>query len=387
MVGMSLKLGELLINEGIITQDQLDEALKCHVIFGIKLGSSLIELGLIQEDVLLDLLSRKLGVSPVSHAELNGVPPEVIALLSSVVAEKYRVIPIKLENKCLHVAMSDPTDFKAQDELSFITGNIIVPNIAPDIQILYALEKYYDVKLDHRYVSANFELKKIRAQNTIDESDVFVTDDSKYSISADYEATHKPNDLINVSIPKGVDGGVPNPDLEAPKPTARQAIELYTIDKLSLEFSKARNRDDVADIFIKYLGQEFNKCALLTIRGNNAVGWRAAAGGKQVKGFELITLEISKSSELNDVRVGKRHYFGTLAESPANLPLTEALNLTGFNTVLSLPVIMNNRVVALIVVSSDAASLQRRLEDLQKLVYKASLTFQIMVLKKKLLQT
>jgi hypothetical protein len=384
---MSLKLGELLIKEGLITQSQLDEALKCHVIFGIKLGSSLIELGLIREEVLLDLLSRKLGVPPVSHAELNDVPSEVITRLSSAVAEKFRVIPIRLENKCLHVAMSDPTDFKAQDELSFITGNIIVPNIAPDIQILYALEKYYGVKLDHRYVSANYELKKLRAQSSMDESDVFVTDDSKYAISADYAATHTPNELINVPIPKGLSNGLPKQASEAQEQTARQTIELYTIDKLSLDFSRARNRDDVADIFIKYLGQEFNRCALLTIRGNIAVGWRAVVGGKQVKGFEHTTLEISKSSELSEIFIGKHYFFGTLAESQPNLPLTTALNLTVFNTILSLPVVMNDRVVAMIVVSSDAMSLHRRLEELQKLVYKASLTFQIMVLKNKLLQT
>jgi len=384
---MSLKLGELLIKEGFVTQAQLDEALKCHVIFGVKLGSSLIELGIIQEEVLLNLLSRKLGVPPVSRAELNEVPSDVIARLSPAVAEKFRVIPVRLENRCLHVAMSDPTDLKAQDELSFITGNIIVPCIAADIQILYALEKYYHVKLDHRYVSANCELKKIRTRNTIVESDAFVTDDSKYTISADYDNSTGPNELINVAIPKGLDRPASNLDSDTRERTARSTIELYTIDKLSLDFSKARDRDDVADIFIRYLGQEFNKCALLTIRGNMAVGWRAVVSGKQVKGFEQTTLEISKSPELCELFTGKRYFFGSVAESQANLPLTKALNLTVFNTVLSLPVVMNDRVVAMIVVSSDAMSLQRRLEELQKLVNKASLTFQIMVLKNKLLQT
>lgn len=384
---MSLKLGELLISEGIITQGQLDEALKCHVIFGIKLGSSLIELGFIEEGVLLELLSRKLGVPAVRHSELNEVPSAVIGRLSPPVAEKFRVIPLRLENKRLHVAMSDPTDFKAQEELSFITGNIIVPNIAPDIQILYALEKYYGVKLDHRYVSASCELKKTRRKSGADEADVFITDDSKYSISADYEARPKPDGMINVSIPKELGSAVPNQDPVVPKPLVKAAIELYTIDKLSLDFSKARTRDDVADIFIKYLGQEFNKCALFTIRGNVAFGWRAVISGKQIKDFELVTLEISKSAEFAELCAGKPYYFGTLAESQPNLPLVKTLMLSSFNTILSLPVVMNDRVVAMIVVSSDTMSLQRRLEELQKLVYKASLTFQIMVLKNKLLQT
>lgn len=384
---MSLKLGELLIDEGIITQTQLEEALKCHIIFGIKLGSSLIELGFIQEDVLLQLLSRKLRVPPVSHAELNEVPYDVIARLSPAVAEKFRVIPVRFENRRLHVAMSDPTDFKAQEELSFITGNVIVPNIAADIQILYALEKYYGVKLDHRYVRANCELQKIRTQNTSDESDAFVTDENKYTISADFEKRTESNDLINITIPKGLDRNLPDEDFETRERSVRQSIELYTIDKLSLDFSKARNSDDVADIFIKYLGQEFNKCALLTIRGNSAVGWRAVVSGKQVKSFEQMTLEVSKSSEISEIFTGKHYFFGTLAESQANLPFTTALNLTAFNTILLLPVVMNDRVVAMIAVSSDAMSLQRRLGELQKLVYKASLTFQILVLKNKLLQT
>jgi hypothetical protein len=384
---MSLKLGELLINEGIITQVQLDEALKCHIIFGIKLGSSLIELGMVQEDVLLELLSRKLGVPSVTHAELNGVPNEVIARLSPAVAEKFRVIPVRLENRRLHVAMSDPTDFKVREELSFITGNIIVPTIAPDIQILYALEKYYGVKLDHRYVRAGIELQKERARNLVGEPDAFVTDDSKYTISADFEKEAVPNDLIRVTIPKDIGRNVPDAVAEAREAATRPSIELYTIDKLSLDFSRARNRDDVADIFIKYLGQEFTRCALLTIRGNMAVGWRAVVNGKQIRGFEHTALEVSKSSELSEIYIGKHFFFGTLSESQANLPLTTALNLTAFNSILSLPVVMNDRVVAMIVVSSDAMSLQRRLGELQKLVYKASLTFQIMVLKNKLLQT
>jgi hypothetical protein len=384
---MSLKLGELLINEGIITQVQLDEALKCHIIFGIKLGSSLIELGMVQEDVLLELLSRKLGVPSVTHAELNGVPNEVISRLSPAVAEKFRVIPVRLENRRLHVAMSDPTDFKAREELSFITGNIIVPTIAPDIQILYALEKYYGVKLDHRYVRAGFELQKERARNMVNEADAFVTDESKYTISADFEKSPVSDDLINVTIPKELARAVPETASDTTGLVARPSIELYTIDKLSLDFSRARNRDDIADIFIKYLGQEFKKCALLTIRGNIAIGWRAVVNGKQIKGFEHSTLEVSKSSELSEIYIGKHFFFGTLAESPANLPLTSALGLTAFNPILSLPVVMNERVVAMIVVSSDAMSLQRRLGELQKLVYKASLTFQIMVLTNKLLQT
>lgn len=384
---MSLKLGELLINEGIITQDQLDEALKCHVIFGVKLGSSLIELGFVREDVLLDLLSRKLGVPSVAHDVLFSVPDDVIARLSPAVAAKFRVVPIKLDHKRLYVAMSDPTDLKAQEELSFISGHIIVPNIAPELQILYALEKYYAFKLDHRYVSASCELKRLRNYNKADESTEFITDDSQYTISADIERTAGSGGMIDVPIPKDLATGPAAVEPEPRKLTDMETIELYTIDKLSLDFSRAKNSDDVADIFIRYLGQEFNKCALMTVRGNRAIGWRAASGGRLVKDFGQTDIDLSQSQELAEILSDKQYFSGPLTKIPANLPLIQALDLSLFCTILALPVIMNDRVVAMIVVSADTASLQRRLADLQKLVYKASLTFQILVLKNKLLQT
>ena len=382
---MSLKLGELLINEGIITQDQLDEALKCHVIFGVKLGSSLIELGFVREDVLLDLLSKKLGVPSVTHEALFNVPSDVIARLSPAVASKFRVVPVKLDHKRLHVAMSDPTDLKAQEELSFITGHIIVPNIAPELQILYALEKYYAFKLDHRYVSASCELKRRRNYTKVDES--FITDDSKYTISADIERTAGTGGMIEVPIPKELTKAPVAAEPEPRKLTEKETIELYTIDKLSIDFSKAKNSDDVADVFIRYLGQEFSKCALMTVRGNRAIGWRAASGGRLVKDFGQTEIDLTQSPELAGILSDKLHFSGPLTKIPANLPLFQALDLSIFSSILALPVIMNDRVVAMIMVSADTASLQRRLDDLQKLVYKASLTFQILVLKNKLLQT
>jgi hypothetical protein len=384
---MSIKLGELLINEGVITQEQLDEALKCHIIFGIKLGSSLIELGFIQEDVLVTLLSKKLGVPAVSHSELLQVPADVIDRLSPAVAEKFRVIPIRLDHKHLRVAMSDPTDFKSLEELAFITGNIIDPMIAPEVQILFALEKYYGVTRDHRYVCVNTELQKRKERSVLDGSENFITDESMYTISADYSDKGMYGDLLNVPIPAVLYGGAPNSASTVQQRSQKPPLDLYTIDKLSLDFSKARNRDEVAQIFMKYLGQEFKKGALLTIRGHFAVGWKAINGEKPVKDFETVTLELSKSSELSEMLIGKHYFFGPLSSSAANQPIINALNLGSSDTVLSLPVVMNGRVVAMIVVSSDVISLQQRLGELQKLVFKASLTFQILVLKNKLLQT
>jgi hypothetical protein len=283
--------------------------------------------------------------------------------------------------------MSDPTDFKALEELSFITGNLIVPLIAPEVQILQALENYYGVTRDHRYVWANSNLQNRRDSKPPDWAESLVSDSSKYTISADFSGNEVFKDLLHVPIPADLHAASPFGDPADYDLPPKQSPEIYTFDRLSLDFSKAKNRDDVARIFIKYLGLGFKKGALLTIRGHSAVGWRAVNGEKQIKDFESVTLDVTKSSELSEILIGKHFFFGPLSESPANMPIIRSLNLKNSETVLSLPIVMNNRVVAMIVVSSDVISLRQRLEELQKLVYKASLTFQILVLKNKLLQT
>lgn len=381
---MSLKLGELLISEGLITQEKLDEALKCHIIFGIKLGSSLIELGFVDEDVLVNLLSRKLGVPAVSNIELMDVPAAVIDRMSASVAEKFRVVPVRYENKCLHVAMSDPTDLKALEELSFITGGRVVPMIAPEVHVLHALEKYYKLPRDHRYVwaNSNLQIKRDRSRGQGGEGGK-----TGGAIKTEPHNDSPFKDLLHVPIPAELHTSSPF-DQPVEKPSSpKPGKDIYTIDRLSIDFSKARNRDDIANIFIKYLGQRFLKGALLTIRGHSAVGWRAVNNERQIKNFESQIFELSKSSELSEILIGKHYFFGPLSDSHANQPFIAALGLSASDTVLSFPVIMNTRIVAMILVSSDVIHLQQRLSELQKLVYKASLAFQILVLKNKLLQT
>lgn len=381
---MSLKLGELLLSEKIITQAQLDEALKCHIIFGIKLGSSLIELGLVKEDVLVNLLSRKLGVPAVSNAELMNVPISVLDRLSAAVAEKFRVVPVRLENKRLHVAMSDPTDLTSLEELSFITGNRVLPMIAAEIQVLRALEKHYGIARDHRYVWATSNLQKDRDKEALDLVQGLMLNEQNFDSEAEPEASSPFKDLLHVPVLTGLKDSV---QIEVEGINEADSDEIYTIDSLSLDFAAAKNRDDIADVFIRYLGQKFSKCALLTIRGHGAVGWRGVVHEQLVGDFESVAFEISKSSELSEILIGKHYFFGPLSDTPANHPLMVALKLCASDTVLSLPVIMNNRVVAMIIVSSDVIHLQQLVEELRRLVYKASLAFQILVLRNKLLQT
>lgn len=381
---MALKLGELLINEGLLTQAQLEEALKCQVIFGIKLGSSLIEMGFIDEGKLVKLLSKKLGVPAATRKQLMEVPYSVYSLLPSAIAEKHRVVPFNLENRRLSVAMSDPTDFNAIDELAFVTGYIIQPFIAPDIRIAYALEKYFQVQRDMRYLRVSGGFKRATEPNQ-----ECYAPPTEVQHQEPIAVTYQKDDgeLLSIEIPAEFKGFGDLPDLPEEIGTQEEKLGRYTIDKLSIDFAAARERDDIADVFIKYLGQEFNTGALFVVRGHAAVGWRGVTGGELLGNFGELNLLLSKPSVLRDILETRNFFMGALINTPENRQILQALKTGSDTSLLVLPVVMLNKVVAAVLVSADMDALGRRLAELQKLVRKASLAFEMLILKNKILMT
>ena len=148
-----MKLGEVLVKEGLITKEHLRLALERQVIFGGRIGTNIVELGILTEDEFTKFLSRYLKIPVVESSQLAGIEEETIASISRDMAEKYKAIPFKKEKNRLHVAMLDPKDIGAVDEFRFTSGYDIIPYAASELRILYALEKYYGIKRDLRYIS------------------------------------------------------------------------------------------------------------------------------------------------------------------------------------------------------------------------------------------
>lgn len=150
---MGLKLGEMLVSRGLITREQLQDALLAQKQFGGKLGTNLVEMGLVTEDQISQLLSEQLGVPFVGPQALGSIPRDVIARIPREVAEKFRVVPLKLDRE-LHVCMADPQNFERLDELTFALGIRIRPYVVTEVSLNYALERYYSVRPEARYLSA-----------------------------------------------------------------------------------------------------------------------------------------------------------------------------------------------------------------------------------------
>ena len=152
-VPRSLTLGERLVRRGAITREQLEEALEAQTIFGGRLGTNLLELGYIDEKTLNQVLSEKHHVPTLDEGVVDPAPdPKVLELIPQDLARKYRVFPLRRENKRLHVLMEDPSLLAQIDDLSFRTGLIVSPCVASEARIAYLLERYYNVRRDQRYV-------------------------------------------------------------------------------------------------------------------------------------------------------------------------------------------------------------------------------------------
>ena len=140
-----LRLGDLLINSGNIIQEQLDDALNAQKGSGKKLGQVLVEKGYVTEDDIANALSSQLGLEVVDLMTIS-IPEEVLNLVPVNVLKKSKVFPVEFaENNMnvLRVAMVDPMDMYAQDDVSIITNCMIEPVVTTDRNLMMAIDKYF----------------------------------------------------------------------------------------------------------------------------------------------------------------------------------------------------------------------------------------------------
>ncbi len=139
---MAVRIGELLLKEKRITPEQLQEALSYQRQNGGKLGANLVKLGFVKDEEITSLLSKQYGVPSISLNQFE-IDPAVIKLVPAETAHKYQIIPLSRVGATLTIAMTDPTNVFALDDLKFMTGYNVEPVVAWETAVLDAIQKYY----------------------------------------------------------------------------------------------------------------------------------------------------------------------------------------------------------------------------------------------------
>jgi len=152
-----VRLGDILVEQGVITQDQLADGLRAQRHFGGRLGSVLVELGFLTEEQLAMALSRQLSIPYITAADVAAVPDDIVSSMSTELVEKYRVVPIRLEERTLLVGLADPGNLTVLDELGFSLGCKIKPVVITEISLNYAMHRYYGVTSEARFITLSAE--------------------------------------------------------------------------------------------------------------------------------------------------------------------------------------------------------------------------------------
>lgn len=377
---MQLKLGNLLVRERIITEAQLEEALRNQVIFGGKIGTNLIELGYITPDQLALTLARHSGFPQVSAAELHSIPPEVIALIPPETAKEKQLLPVSLNKKRLTVAMANPADLETIDRLAFMTGMYINPVVIPELLLLMGLERYYKIKRTTRYIAIAKDMHREPRQQEPAE----INERSAPSANSD----SKPQQLVEVEefieIPEfeGFDKvDIPEPP-EPEKPVETEADKGYSITDLCNALADATARDAIGHALINYLGSRYFKTALFIPKDSQLTGWIGADAGGLMDKFPDCRIEINQPSSFLQVIESKNFWIGQLLH-PSDLKAADAVGAKD-NPAILLPIVMMNRVVAILCVIDTLEKLTRSLGELQKIAVKSAMSFEILIMRNKI---
>ena len=324
---MALKLGEALVKASLITKEQLRLALERQVIFGGRIGTNLVELKIMSESDLVSFLSKFLKIPAVSPSKLTSIDAEIIVCMSKELAIKYKAVPFQKDRNRLHVALLDPRSMAAVDELKFITGYDIVPYTTSELRLLYALEKYYGLERDLRYIS------------------IFNGEEDKESLK--------------------------------PKDSEESKKQLL---KIKEEFANARERDEIIGLLLSESQKISSRAAIFIVKGDGVTGWRS----RGIK-TENVEMKISPDSIFAEVINRKNYYRGPLLKIPGNEPLIALLSGNPQDCCM-IPLQLRDRVIALLYVDNgNNAVMDAGLSYIHTLATMAAYGLEITIIRKKIL--
>lgn len=386
-----MRLGELLVSVGKLTPAQVEETLKGQAIFGGRFGTNLVEMGYLDEHDLAHFLSKKTGVPHAEPEQLMDIPPQVLRLIPEDLVRKYRVVPIGVNNRKLMLAMTDPSDFATIDEISFRTGYIIVPVVTPELRLVSALEKHYRIKRDLRYiqVEGGGRSRGRLAAAAAAESQ------TPQPAAAKPAPAPAPEEAELIELPllgeyelaELEEADLQRTVVDAPGSPLSQAPQAFTLDAVLRGLADARDRHGIAELIVKYTAEQFHSSALFLIKGGKASGWVAQAAKKAIPGFDNLEIPLAEPSVLKVVAESRNHYLGPMPMTPCNSRLIAAMGGSPSLNNLLVPLMMMGRVVAILYVEAGSSRVDDAVTDLQRLMGKASMAFEILILRSKILLT
>ena len=379
------RIGELLVEAGVITREQLSSALAHQREHGGRLGTNLVEMGALDEQTLAKELARQLSIPSATAAQIDRAEAGARKLLGPKLAEKWRALPIREDAGKLWVAMADPTDQQAVNEVSKATGRKIRPMVAPELLIWYGLERHYQVKRQPRVVEVrthSSDLLHIDAPKT-------PTVPKGATLPAG--ATSPPTPPTEEAPVWGTfGGGAPTADVEAmagfldERPEkAPSGLMRLPMREVASQLLAATSDEAIFDVALRYVAEDVQRLAVFLLRNGLLGGWRGVGvDGKMLRQLNVGLPEaplVARTLASGEAWVGRMHAsdLGALAQ-----PLGAAREALG----VVLPVRIGKRAVAAVVGLDASLEALRRKPQLDRLAVKLDQALHISYLRRLLLE-
>lgn len=452
-----MRLGTWLLSKGKITEDQLQRSLQHQSFFGGRLGSSLIKLGFIDEDVLGAYLSDVSGSPYAPPSMLESVPPDVIATVPGRLAAQYRVVPLAVEGRRLRLAMRDPKDLIALDEIAFLTGLSIDPYVATEFRIQRALQRYYqmssgapvlpvanaapmppspsqvadaarpgpgprggatdpapgrEVGLDGFPLDADSDdvLDSIASRTT---SASPLGGDAESQPPTSLEQWRLAQEEIPDDIPEpppavpmvsagrgGTLAAASGPRttaqparVTAPLPVLKPLVGVTpaggsagpSLEATATRLRQAEARDEVFNAILDFSAARFLRSALFIVQADRVLGWGGRGADLDPARVRQVVVSLDRPSLFGFFKSGADYYHGPVAELPANTRFFLDLGCTPPARALLLPLLIKERPTVVLYADSGAEpSAQADIAMLRRLLGKAALALEVLILKNKI---
>jgi hypothetical protein len=303
-----MKLGEMLVRDGRLSEEQLEAALKYQARDGGRFGTVLFEHGLVDLEALTIYLGLELGIPIATGAMLERSKRAAVRLLQPAQAFKHKCVPLVVQDRQLIAAIEDPHDFATLEALNQITGYRVLPRVAPELRIYYYIERYYGVPRPVRFVKFGDSPRgndtphdaglpapplpglppvpaspvaapgptprlrsTVKMKKMFDETEDLELDaeDLIDTLDADTEAAAEAAPIADKPPEPSV------PTAKPPAPTVPSSPKPISVDVAMRELATAADRNRIVEVLLGGVASMFEAAVVFTVRDNMAFGWKA----------------------------------------------------------------------------------------------------------------
>ena len=345
------RLGDLLLQENLITAAQLEEALETQVVHGGRIGTNLVEHGFLPETELARVLGRQSNL-PFSSGEM--VPdPAALAVAELQYYDDQDVMPMRVDATRLTVAVLGPNQIKAIDTLGFKAGKRVVAVVIPEFRMNQLLRKHCKAFRPMRPIDMNSlrpssrqarDEPRPRAVSELINEDDFA---QIYAQAVAGEEHPPPAGPVVAEEPPLLEGVVVAAPSPAPPPPEAAPPPL-TFAEAQAALQQVSDREDIARTVLQFARSKFRRALILSVQGDLLTGWQGQGKGVSTRAVRRIGVTLREDNTFKMVRDLRAHFIGPMKQSPGMQTFYELLGGGAPRTAVVLPLLVRGKPVHLL---------------------------------------